>query len=187
MANPKEASCQCRRHKRHRFSLWVGKIPWRRAWQPIPVLLLGKFHGQRSLAGYSPWDPKECDMIEWMSTHTHTHTHTQWKYKVPLTSQHNTVVLLLQIIKLLSVLNYSSITIIPRKCLRTWVWIYHYRYLNNLLIIWWNSSGSLPSSWWLLFYKKGHIEKPISLPGSINVLKLVFKRGKCLLWFFKFH
>ena len=34
---------------------WVGKIPWRRKWQPTPVLLPGKFHGPRSLAGYSPW------------------------------------------------------------------------------------------------------------------------------------
>ena len=34
----------------------VGKIPWRREWQPIPVFLPGEFHGQRRLAGYSPWD-----------------------------------------------------------------------------------------------------------------------------------
>ena len=34
---------------------WVGKIPWRRQWQPIPVFLPGKLHGQRSLAGYSSW------------------------------------------------------------------------------------------------------------------------------------
>ena len=34
---------------------WVGKIPWRRKWQPTPVLLPGKSHGQRSLLGYSPW------------------------------------------------------------------------------------------------------------------------------------
>jgi len=32
----------------------VGKIPWRRAWQPTPVLLPGESRGQRSLAGYSP-------------------------------------------------------------------------------------------------------------------------------------
>ena len=44
----------------------VGKIPWRRKWQPIPVLLTGKSHGQRSLVGYSPWDRKEWDMIEWL-------------------------------------------------------------------------------------------------------------------------
>ena len=33
---------------------WVGKIPWRRKWQPTPVFLLEKPHGQRSLVGYSP-------------------------------------------------------------------------------------------------------------------------------------
>ena len=41
--------------------LWVGKIPWRRTWQPTPVFLPGEFHGLRSLAGYSPWDPKRYD------------------------------------------------------------------------------------------------------------------------------
>ena len=46
------------------FSLWVGKIPWRRKWQPTPVLLPGKFYGQRSLVGYSPWNHKELDVTE---------------------------------------------------------------------------------------------------------------------------
>ena len=46
------------------------KIPWRREWQPTPVFLPGEFHGQRSLAGYSPWGCKESDMTEWLSTHT---------------------------------------------------------------------------------------------------------------------
>ena len=41
------------------FSPWVRKIPWRREWQPIPVFLPGKSHGQRSLAGYGPWGRKE--------------------------------------------------------------------------------------------------------------------------------
>ena len=45
----KELTCQCRRHKRHRFNPWVGKIPWRRAGQPTPEFLPGKSHGQRSL------------------------------------------------------------------------------------------------------------------------------------------
>ena len=49
-----ESTCQCRRLRRHGFSPWVRKIPWRRRWQPTPVLLPGKPHGQRSLAGYSP-------------------------------------------------------------------------------------------------------------------------------------
>ena len=46
------------------FDPWVGKIPWRRKWQPTPVFLPGKFHGQRSLVGYSPWGRKESDMTE---------------------------------------------------------------------------------------------------------------------------
>ena len=37
-----------------RFDPWVGKSPWRRKWQPTPVFLPGKSHGQRSLKGYSP-------------------------------------------------------------------------------------------------------------------------------------
>jgi len=39
-------------------SLWVSKIPWRRKWQPTPIFLSGRFHGQRSPAGYSPWSCK---------------------------------------------------------------------------------------------------------------------------------
>ena len=37
------------------FYPWVGKIPWRREWQPTLVFLFGKSHGQRSLVDYSPW------------------------------------------------------------------------------------------------------------------------------------
>ena len=44
----KELSCQCRWCKRYEFYSWVGKISWRRTWQPIPVFLLGKSHGQKS-------------------------------------------------------------------------------------------------------------------------------------------
>ena len=44
-----ESTYQC---KRHGFDPWVGRIPWRRKWQPIPILLPGESHGQRSLAGY---------------------------------------------------------------------------------------------------------------------------------------
>ena len=46
------------------FDFWVEKIPWRRKWQPTLVLLAGKFHGQRSLVGYSPWGRKESGMTE---------------------------------------------------------------------------------------------------------------------------
>jgi len=54
----------CLQCKRPGFDPWFGKIPWRRAWQPTPVFLLGESHGQRSLVGYSPWDCKELDMTE---------------------------------------------------------------------------------------------------------------------------
>ena len=40
------------------------KIPWRRKWQPTPVLLSRKFHGWRRLVGYIPWGCKELDMTE---------------------------------------------------------------------------------------------------------------------------
>ena len=44
------------------FNPLVGKIPWRREWQPIPVFLPGK--SQRSLAGYGPWGHKESGTTE---------------------------------------------------------------------------------------------------------------------------
>ena len=50
----KESAYQCRRHKGCGFDPWVGKMPWRRAWQRTPVFLPGESRGQRSLAGYSP-------------------------------------------------------------------------------------------------------------------------------------
>ena len=57
----KESTCQCRskRLKRRGFNPWVRKISCSRKWQPTPVSLLGKFHGQSSLMGYSPQDHKE--------------------------------------------------------------------------------------------------------------------------------
>ena len=62
----------CRRHRRcqrHEFDPCIGKITWRRKWQCTPVFFLGKFHGQRSLLGYSP-RVAESDMTEWLSKHT---------------------------------------------------------------------------------------------------------------------
>ena len=50
----KEFTCQCRRCRRCGFYPWVGKISWRRKWQPTPVFLPGKSHGQRSLEDDSP-------------------------------------------------------------------------------------------------------------------------------------
>ena len=52
---------QCRKSG---FSPWVEKIPWRRKWQPDPVFLPGKFHGQKGLVGNSLWGCKELDKSE---------------------------------------------------------------------------------------------------------------------------
>ena len=52
---------QCRRHRRRGFNPWIGKSPWRRAWQPTLVFLPGESHGQRSLTVYSPWGRTDSD------------------------------------------------------------------------------------------------------------------------------
>ena len=65
----KESSCQYGRCRRRRFNLWVGKIPWRRKWQPTPIFLPGESHGQRSLAGYRP-----CGRKSWTQLSNYTTT-----------------------------------------------------------------------------------------------------------------
>ena len=60
----KGSACQCMRCKRFRFDPWVGKISWRRTWQPTAVFLTGKSCGQRSLVGHNAWKRKESDMTE---------------------------------------------------------------------------------------------------------------------------
>ena len=65
-----------RRCKRHGFSPWVRKIPWRREWQPTPVFLPGKSQGQKSLMGHSPRCLKQSDTTECTHACACTHTHT---------------------------------------------------------------------------------------------------------------
>ena len=73
MYSGKEFTCQCRRCRRHKFDPWVRKMPWRRKWQFASVFLPGKFPGQRSLVGYSPWGCKELYVTE--------HTHILYTYE----------------------------------------------------------------------------------------------------------
>ena len=54
---------------------WVGKIPWRKKWQPTPVFLAGDYHRKRSLVGYSPKGRKKSDTTE--------HKHGLEPYSVP--------------------------------------------------------------------------------------------------------
>ena len=63
--NGKESTCQCRRCE---FDPWIGRIPWRRKWQPTPVFLPRKSHGQRSQANYSPWSHKELHTTQQLNT-----------------------------------------------------------------------------------------------------------------------
>ena len=70
-ASGKKHTCQCRRHKRCGFDPWIRKIPWRRAWQPTPVFLPRGCHGQRSLAGCSPWGCTESETTEMTLASTH--------------------------------------------------------------------------------------------------------------------
>ena len=62
-ASGEEPAWQCRRQMRCRFDPWVGKIPQRKAWQPTPVFLPGKFHGPRSLVGCSPRGYRESELV----------------------------------------------------------------------------------------------------------------------------
>ena len=89
----RESACQCSRHNRGRFNSWVRKIPWSRKWQPTPVYLPEKFHGQKSLSGWSSGSQRVgpnwththislhitlCNCIH-TYTHTYIRTHTQIK------------------------------------------------------------------------------------------------------------
>ena len=53
------------------FDPWVGKISWRRKWQPTPAFLPGESQRWRSLVGYSPWGHKESNTTELLHLHFH--------------------------------------------------------------------------------------------------------------------
>ena len=60
----------------------VGRIPWSRKWLPTPAFLHGESHGERSLAGYSPWGHKELDTTEQLTLHF---SYQLWGFKCFLT------------------------------------------------------------------------------------------------------
>ena len=64
----KESASQGKKSKRHGFNSWIGKIPWRRKWQPTPIFLPAKSQGEKSLEGYSPKGHKESDLTEQLIT-----------------------------------------------------------------------------------------------------------------------
>ena len=111
----KEPTCQCRRCQR------CGFDPWRRKWQPTPVFLLGKSHGQRSLAGYSPWDPKESDMTAAEHTHAEkcrkSHLVCYWFYREDLCVSQDLVLFFFLEFPLLPPKPKISLSVCVCKCL----------------------------------------------------------------------
>ena len=63
------SNCICLQCGKPGFTPWVGKIPWRRKWQPTPVFLPGESHGRKSLVGCNPWGRKESDTIDRLHFH----------------------------------------------------------------------------------------------------------------------
>ena len=64
----KESTCQCKRHRTFDFDPWVGRIPWRRQWQPTPVFLPGESQGQRRLlGGLQSLESQKWETSEWLS------------------------------------------------------------------------------------------------------------------------
>ena len=68
----KEPACQCRTHMRHRFNTWVGKILWRKVWQPTPVFLPGESHGQGAWWARVHRVTKSQTQVQQLSTHAQT-------------------------------------------------------------------------------------------------------------------
>ena len=84
----KEFACQCRRLRRLGFDPWVGKIPWSRKWQPIPVFSPAKFLEQRNLVGLQSREGvTESDMSEHTCMHPHISLYSlfsiQWPGSMP--------------------------------------------------------------------------------------------------------
>ena len=79
--NGEEPTCQSRRRKRLGFDPWVGELPWRRKWQPTPVLLPGESHGQGSLGG-----------LQSIGSHRVGHDWSNWAHNQNTCLQHDLAV-----------------------------------------------------------------------------------------------
>ena len=84
----KNSPANCRRHRRRRFDLWVGRIPWRRKWQPPSSVLTWRIPwieepgGLQSMGSQSRTQLSMCTRMH-AHLHVHTHTHT-----IPNTGMH---------------------------------------------------------------------------------------------------
>ena len=102
-ASGKDPSCYRRRWKTCGFDPWVGKIPWRRKWQPTPVFLPRQSHGQRSSVDYSPLVHKESETFMTEATCTQVAISIQISYS----NSHFLRMLPLILHLILPVLNFS--------------------------------------------------------------------------------
>ena len=81
-ASGKEPACQCRRHERRVLYPSVGKVPWRRAWQPSPVLLPGESRGRRSLEGTVYRVAKSQTGLKRLSTHARVNDSLEGAFRI---------------------------------------------------------------------------------------------------------
>ena len=98
------------------FDSWVRKIPWRRKWQPTPIFLPGKSHGQRNLGGYSPWSHKSWTQLSNLTTTTVYMSMPLSKF-VPTSPPVST-----------SLLSMSVSLLLPCK------WVHQYHFLESIYI-----------------------------------------------------
>ena len=115
-ANGKEPTCQYRRHQRLRFDPRVGNITWSGKWQPAPVLLPGKSHGQRSLVDYRQWSCKGLDMTK------HTHRHPSWTFRESSGSRFDGLTKDIDLSIEMWMGGYPNAN--NREASRTWVWLW---------------------------------------------------------------
>ena len=89
-----ESTYQCRKRRRLRFKNLGWEDPQRRIWQCTSVFLAGKFHGQRSLAAYSPWGCKVSDTVERLSIHPGQKETDNMNFRLPPSSKYSSFPLL---------------------------------------------------------------------------------------------
>ena len=134
---------------------WVGKIPWRREWQPTPVFLSGESHGQRSLAAFSPWGPRVGH--DWATEQTHNRTYPDEKIHKASGNQH----LKLEIPgsggqskdmgngeRLLEGTNFRYILPLPPQRSQQSKWEETRRRKKFKVIYWRQKEVTIPRKWW---------------------------------------
>ena len=180
-ASGKEPAWQCRRLKRCVFDPWVGKIPWRRAWQPTPISCLKNPHRQRSLVGYNPWGHRvRHDWSNLACIHIHVLYLVDSSYffffhlksnipelirRSPDWNKH-TLSMFHQQIFLHEIKQLISIYIVSQACgtgdnIKNYFWL-HRRILSNI----WRRANAYPSKTLKKLQRKEHLQTHSMRPPS---------------------